>query len=248
MMRGLRSFGEPVDALVVGANGGLGRAFVGALLEDDGVRSVHAWSRSAIARDHAKLAARRLETYDEAEVAGAVAQIERLSLVIVATGVLHDPASGLSPEKSSRAISANAMAESFHINAILPAVVAKHTLGRLPRRGKALFCALSARVGSIADNRMGGWYSYRASKAALNQIITCLSIEIGRTHPEAVCIGLHPGTVDTGLSKPFQSSLASGHRLFAPAEAVSHLLHVIDGASPERSGAVLAWDGTAVPA
>ena len=117
----------------------------------------------------------------------------------------------------------------------------------MTREGKAVFAAISARVGSISDNQLGGWYGYRASKAALNMMIRCLAIEVGRNRKETLCIGLHPGTVDTGLSKPFQGGVAED-RLFAPEIAAGHLLRVVDKASAADSGKVFAWDGQEIPA
>ena len=110
-----------------------------------------------------------------------------------------------------------------------------------------MFAAISARVGSISDNRLGGWYSYRASKAALNMLLKTAAIELGRTRKELVVLGLHPGTVDTGLSKPFQSNVSEG-KLFTPEQSAQYLLEVIDGVTPEHSGSVLAWDAQTVPA
>jgi NAD(P)-dependent dehydrogenase (short-subunit alcohol dehydrogenase family) len=110
-----------------------------------------------------------------------------------------------------------------------------------------VFAAISARVGSISDNRLGGWYSYRASKAALNMLLKTAAIELGRTRKELVVLGLHPGTVDTGLSKPFQSNVSEG-KLFTPEQSARYLLEVIDGVTPEHSGSVLAWDAQTVPA
>ena len=241
----LESFPDPVDALVVGANGGLGRAFVDALIQCGNVRTVHAWSRRASLHRGQKLASRIVDVDDEAQLKAAVGGIDRLSLVVVATGVLHND-NGLGPEKTWRSIEPGHMAETFRVNAILPLLIAKHTLPLFPRKERALFCCLSARVGSISDNRLGGWYSYRASKAALNQSIRCLSIELRRTHPQAICIGMHPGTVDTALSRPFHKTLSAAHRLFAPKEAVGHMLRVVDGVTPDDSGSILAWDGSLI--
>ena len=109
-----------------------------------------------------------------------------------------------------------------------------------------LFAVLSARVGSIGDNRLGGWHGYRAAKAALNMLIRNFAIELRRSHPQAIIVGLHPGTVDTPLSAPFQRGVAPD-RLFTPATSAGHLLDVIDGLSPADSGGVFAWDGTAIP-
>jgi NAD(P)-dependent dehydrogenase (short-subunit alcohol dehydrogenase family) len=133
----------------------------------------------------------------------------------------------------------------FAVNAIGPALVAKHTLPLIPREDRAIFAALSARVGSISDNRLGGWYGYRASKAALNQLIRTLSIELARKRKQAICVGLHPGTVDSELSRPFQGAVADGQ--LSPSDlAAWRLMSVIDQLKPGDSGRLIAWDGTTV--
>ena len=134
----------------------------------------------------------------------------------------------------------------FRINAIGPALIAKHFLPLLAHNRKSVFAALSARVGSIEDNRLGGWYAYRASKAALNMMIRTLSVELARLNPSALCVGLHPGTVDTSLSKPYQGSVSDGG-LFSVEQSASHLLKVLNGLQPEHSGRVFAWDGKPIP-
>ena len=116
----------------------------------------------------------------------------------------------------------------------------------MPRDRRAVFTALSARVGSIGDNRLGGWHSYRASKAALNMILRNLAVELGRTHPQAVVAGLHPGTVDTGLSAPFQKGVKP-EKLFTADHSAERLLAVVDGLTPADSGGVYAWDGARIP-
>ena len=138
------------------------------------------------------------------------------------------------------------MAQSFAVNAIGPALLAKHFLGGLATGDKAVFAALSARVGSIEDNRLGGWYSYRATKAALHMLVRTCAIELARRNPTALCVALHPGTVDTALSRPFQSSVPDG-RLFKPRQAAEHLLHVIDSLDASASGRAFAWDGQSLP-
>jgi NAD(P)-dependent dehydrogenase (short-subunit alcohol dehydrogenase family) len=158
---------------------------------------------------------------------------------------LHDGA-GLQPEKSWRALTAPSLAESFAVNAIGPALLAKHFLPRLATGQKSVFAALSARVGSIEDNRLGGWYSYRATKAALHMLIRTLAIELARRNPTALCVAVHPGTVDTALSVPFQSRVPDG-RLFKPRQAAEHLLHVIDGLDSSATGNAFAWDGQRLP-
>ncbi len=134
----------------------------------------------------------------------------------------------------------------MRVNAIGPALVAKHLLPLLPRDGRSVFAALSARVGSIGDNRLGGWHGYRASKAALNMLLRCLHVELVRTRPEALCVGLHPGTVDTPLSRPFQRGVPEG-RLFTPEDAAARLLAVLDGLRAEHGGCVLDHAGVVVP-
>jgi NAD(P)-dependent dehydrogenase (short-subunit alcohol dehydrogenase family) len=138
------------------------------------------------------------------------------------------------------------MANVYAANAIGPALIAKHCLPRLPRDRRAVFAVLSARVGSIGDNRLGGWHSYRASKAALNMLVRNFAIELERSNPRAVVAALHPGTVDSRLSAPFQRRVAPG-RLFSPDQAAGHLLAVIDKLTPADSGGLFAWNGERLP-
>ena len=149
---------------------------------------------------------------------------------------------GIAPEKTMRAMSHDGFTQSFMSNTIGPAMSAQALLPLLRRDQKSVFTALSARVGSISDNRLGGWYAYRAAKAALNMVIKTLAIEYGRRFPEAIIAGLHPGTVDTALSKPFQSNVPEG-KLFTPEFCAQRLIEVIDGLVPEDSGGLFAWDG-----
>jgi NAD(P)-dependent dehydrogenase (short-subunit alcohol dehydrogenase family) len=235
------SFETLFDAVVIGASGGIGAAVVRQLEAHPAISSVLALSRSSPAG--------RIDLTDEssiAEAAGQAAQLPNLRLVFVATGLLHDDY-GLQPEKALRALDPAAMARNFAVNATGPALVLKHFAPLLPRRGKSVFAAISARVGSISDNRLGGWYSYRASKAALNMMLKTAAIELGRTRKELVVLGLHPGTVDTGLSKPFQSNVGEG-RLFTPDQSARSMLEVIGKAGPQLTGSVIAWDGQVVPA
>jgi len=243
-MAALTSFGRPVRALVVGANGAIGGALVDLLADYDEVEHVIACARTAPACASPKVAAQAMDILDEDSIAAALSGVARIDLAIVATGRLHQ-AGGLQPEKSWRALDKARLLESFAVNAIGPALVAKHVLPLMPREGKAVFAALSARVGSISDNHLGGWYGYRASKAALNQLIRTLSLELARQRPQAVCIGLHPGTVDSGLSRPFQSGVSEG-KLFTPKTSAQHLLDVIDAVDATRSGDLNAWDGRTI--
>lgn len=223
-------------AVVIGASGGIGAAVADRLEADAGFSVVHRLSRSGTGFD--------LE--DEASIAGAAATVAAgptPTLTFVATGVLHH---GHEPERSYRTMTAEHLVRDYRINTVGPALVAKHFAPLMPRDRRAVFAALSARVGSIGDNRLGGWHSYRASKAALNMILKNLAIELGRTHREAVVAGLHPGTVDTALSTPFQKGV-SPERLFTPARSAEAMLAVLDGLTPADSGGVFAWDGARVP-
>ena len=238
------SFDEPINVLVVGANGGLGRAFVHALSKSSSVNKLHAWARSDFVGMDSRVCLRVFDLHDEEAIIRACGSLDEVQLIIVATGVLHR-ADGLLPEKSYKAVQVADMLDVFKINVALPALIAKHTLPLLPRRDRAAFCCLSARVGSISDNHLGGWYSYRASKAALNQYIKTLSVEMKRTHPSAFCVGLHPGTVRTELSRPFSRAAKLG-QVFSPEQSVANLMKVIDGVTPDQSGSLLAWDGSEI--
>jgi NAD(P)-dependent dehydrogenase (short-subunit alcohol dehydrogenase family) len=235
----MNSFPPDGVAVVIGASGGVGGALVAQLSGDPAFASVFALARSFA--DGA-----RIDITDEASIATAAATLGGpLRLVIVATGALQGPGFP-QPEKTYRALDAVALTESFRLNTVGPALVAKHLLPLMAPRGKTVFAALSARVGSIGDNRAGGWHAYRASKAALNMVLRNLAIETGRRNPDAICVGLHPGTVDTGLSRPFQRGVADG-KLFTPETSARHLLAVIDGLTAADSGNVLAWDGQTIP-
>lgn len=235
-------------AVVVGASGGVGQALAHLLLDHSAAGSVFTTARKLRDGVSPREQVGVLDLTDENSIAAAAeaaSALGELRLVLVATGVLHE-ASGLTPEKSWRALDGAQLARYMQINAIGPALLAKHFLPHFPRRGRAVFAALSARVGSISDNRLGGWYGYRASKAALNMLVRTLALELGRRAPEAVCVGLHPGTVDTGLSRPFQSAVAEG-RLFSPVQSAGYLLQVIDKLTPADSGKLFAWDGAEIP-
>ena len=209
-------------AVVVGASGGIGAALVTALLADQALGRVFAISRSLNPGIDGRLTRLRADVTEEASLAQAAAELTGpVRLVIVATGTLHDGAR--QPEKTYRAIDATALLESYRVNAVGPALVAKHMLPLLDPTRRSVFAALSARVGSIGDNRAGGWHAYRASKAALNMIIRNLAIETARRAPETLCIGLHPGTVDTALSQPFQRNVAPD-KLFTAAYSAACLL------------------------
>ncbi|WP_022686455.1 SDR family NAD(P)-dependent oxidoreductase [Sphingomonas phyllosphaerae] len=214
-------------AVVIGTGGGIGAALADALEEEE--------------NDVVRLARADLDLTDEPGIAAAAAKVAKADMVVVATGLLHDTDHG--PEKALRDLDPVWLARQYAVNAIGPALVAKHFLPIMPRTGRSVFAALSARVGSISDNRLGGWYGYRASKAALNQLIRTLAVEDKRRNDRGIVVALHPGTVDTRLSKPFQQS---GRDLFQPGRAAVQLLDVLDALKPGDSGKLFAWDGTEI--
>ena len=226
-------------AVVIGATGGIGAALADAIEEEGAFDRVWRFGRSLGLDAH-------LDLTDEASIAAAAARVASgpaPTLVIVATGLLHRAAA--EPEKSMRELDPAWMAELFAVNATGPALVAKHFLPLLPKTGRCVFAVLSARVGSIADNKLGGWYGYRASKAALNQLVRTLAIEEKRRNDRSIVVALHPGTVDTALSRPFQANVRSD-QLFAPDRAAVQLLDVIDGLKAPDSGKHFAWDGAEI--
>lgn len=234
----MNSFTAPSSAAVIGASGGIGAALLRQLNRSPNFDRVFAFSR----REHA--GATRIDVTDEDSVRAAAETIDvPLDLVIVATGVLYTEQ--FLPEKTMRQVDADAMLEVLAVNTVGPVLVAKHFLPRLRKDGKSVFAALSARVGSIGDNRLGGWLSYRSSKAALNMALRTLAIEHRRSRPQSAVVGLHPGTVDTDLSSPFQRGVPEG-KLFTPDYSAEQLLGVIDELSPEDSGSVFAWDGARI--
>jgi len=232
----LGSFEPGAVAVVFGAGGGIGGALVDAIRCAARFERVLAFGRRT---------SPSIDLLDEASLAGAAAFATdqgALRLVIDATGFLHDERQA--PEKSWRQLDAANLARSFALNAIGPALIMKHVLPRLPRSGKVVFATLSARVGSIGDNRLGGWYSYRASKAALNQLVRTAAVELTRQCPDALCIALHPGTVATALSAPFATTGLEVHR---PEAAALHLLAVIDRLTAADTGGFFDWRGHPVP-
>ena len=243
----LTSFQPGANVAVIGASGGIGAAFCRALAGSESVGVVHALARSRTEFPNAAIRPSILDMLDEASLAQAAERVSAdgpLDLVIVATGILHRDE--LQPEKALRDIDGEAMLDVLRVNTVGPALAAKHFLPLMRRRGKSVFAALSARVGSIDDNRLGGWVSYRASKAALNQTMKTLAIEHARRRPDGVVASLHPGTVATNLSEPFSSRVPPA-KLFKPEIAAAHLLRVIDGLTETDSGGFFAWDGSSIP-
>ena len=233
----MNSFPAGGIAVVIGASGGIGRAIAEALENSGHFAEVVRLSRSGMPA---------LDVTSEPSIAEAAADVAArggaLRLVFDATGFLHDE--DFQPEKSWTQIDPEHMRKSFATNAIGPALLMKHFLPLLATDGRAVFATLSAKVGSIGDNELGGWYAYRAAKAALNQLVKTASVELKRRKPQAICVALHPGTVATGLTGPFDKT---GLDVQAPADAAAFLLTAIDGLQPADSGGFLDRFGQKLP-
>ena len=233
----MTSFGTGGLAVVIGASGGIGRAIADRLESGSNFANVLRLSRSGDPS---------LDLTDEQTIIRAAADVKStglpLRLVFNAAGVLHD--GDLVPEKTFRDIDPTHLQRCFAVNATGPMLLMKHLLPLLSADGKSVFATLSAKVGSIGDNSLGGWYAYRASKAALNQFVKTAAIELKRRRPKAVCVALHPGTVDTGLSSPFSKS---GLEVQTPDTAARDLLAAIDAFTPEQSGGFFDRFGQPLP-
>ncbi|MBF8779119.1 SDR family NAD(P)-dependent oxidoreductase [Pseudomonas fulva] len=240
------------NVLVCGASQGIGLALCAALLARDDVARLCAVSRQArgspalatLASQHGERLLRvDCDARDERALAALGRQVghlcQHLHLVISSVGALHHD--GTRPEKSLAQLDLASLQASFLSNAVAPVLLLKHLLPFL-RTHPATFAALSARVGSIGDNRLGGWYGYRASKAALNQLLRTASIELRRLNPASTVLALHPGTTATRLSEPFQGNVPAG-RLFEPAHAAQRLLQLVEQRGPAHSGTFWGWDG-----
>jgi NAD(P)-dependent dehydrogenase (short-subunit alcohol dehydrogenase family) len=254
----LTSFPAGSQALVQGASRGIGIEFVRQLLAQPAVGRVFAGCRApdradalvALAASEPRLQVVPLDVTDELSIAQAAATVasttDRLHLVVNCAGLLHGGAAALAPEKRLAEVCPEALAASFAVNAFGPLLVAKHFERLLAHRERAVFASLSARVGSIGDNHLGGWYAYRGAKAAQNMFTRTLAIEWARSRRNVTCVALHPGTTDTGLSRPFQANVAPG-KLFSPERTVRQLLEVIDRLTPADTGRYYAWDGSEIP-
>lgn len=253
----LTRFQRPVTALVAGASRGIGLAFVERLAQERELRRIWAGCRrpdeapelQALARRDERVRLVGLDVTHEDSLAAAARSItmeaEPLDMVINCAGVLHQD-QGLQPERRLSEVRADWLLQSFAINGAGPLLLAKHLEPLLPRRERVVFASLSARVGSISDNRLGGWYAYRGAKAAQNMFLKTLSIELARRARGIVCVALHPGTTRTGLSQPFSGGVPAG-KLFSAAQAAAQLLRLIDNLDSSDNGGFYAWNGEKVP-
>lgn len=253
----LRRFERPVTALVAGASRGIGLACVERLAQERAVRRIWAGCRrpeaahelQALAQRDARIRLVGLDLTQEARLAAAARAValeaEPLDLVINCAGVLHED-QGLQPERRLSEVRADWLLQSFKVNGAGPLLLAKHLEALLPRRERAVFASLSARVGSISDNRLGGWYAYRGSKAAQNMFLKTLSIELARRARGIICVALHPGTTRTDLSQPFRGGVPA-EKLFSAGHAAEQLLRVIDNLDSSDNGGFYAWNGEKIP-
>jgi len=234
-----------MNIVIAGGSGGIGGAFVEVLARRPGVDKIIATSnRHSSALDHPKVTWHRLDLTDEDAIGDWAAEVDEIDWLINAAGILHTRVQG--PEKSIRQVDPAFFLENMSINALPPLLLAKHLHGKFRHGRPAVFATVSAKVGSIEDNRLGGWFSYRASKAALNMGIKTLAIEWRRTLPNVAVVALHPGTTDTALSKPFQRHVPHG-QLFTPEYSVNCMLSVLENLKPAHSGDFLAFDGERLP-
>ena len=243
-------FMDPIRAVIIGGNGGVGREFVQQLQSSDQVESIVATHRKAIPVEfeHPKVTWVPVDVRKEESIEDLAKQLKETgtkpNLIINCIGILHTSEFG--PEKTWRHLNAQTMHDVFAINAFAVGLLGKHLIPLIPRQGRSIFASLSARVGSIADNRLGGWYSYRASKTAHNMFVKTLSIEAWRKHPELAIVSLHPGTVDTALSEPFTARY-DPKKLFTATRCVNELSTVITDLTAKDTGGFFAWDGQAIP-
>jgi NAD(P)-dependent dehydrogenase (short-subunit alcohol dehydrogenase family) len=240
------------SALIVGAGQGIGLEFVRQFLHGDRIDRLYATYRNPeselLTIVDPRLRCFAMDITVESQIETVIqfikAETTALHYVINCVGILHEGT--MQPEKSLRSLNADQLAYYFQVNSIGAVLLAKHVQSLLKHRDRAILATISAKVGSIGDNHLGGWYGYRASKAALNMFMRSTAIEFKRTCPRAIVVTLHPGTTDTQLSRPFQRNVPP-EKLFAVERTVRQLLSVIDGLQESDSGEFFSWDGSRLP-
>ncbi len=256
-MQKINYISEPSNIFIIGASQGIGLGFVKQILQDNQVNKVYATYRNSetasellnlAANNSNKLICLKMDITDESSIIQGIKAIssetQKIHLVIYCVGMLHQGA--LQPEKSLRQINSENLINYFQVNSIGAVLLAKHLMPLLRHKEGSIFASISAKVGSIGDNRLGGWYGYRASKAALNMFLKTISIEYSRRCPKTIVVALHPGTTDTRLSQPFQKNVPP-EKLFSVEKTVNLLLEVMAGLKLADSGEFFSWDGSRLP-
>ena len=231
---------------IIGASGTIGEAFLEHFLNSSETEKLYLFSRSEVSNQDARIIHQYIDIEDEGSIekaANTIPNHESLDYIIVSTGILHTD--NILPEKSIKDLSYAKFSKIYAVNTIGPALIGKHFIHKLSRNSRSIFAVLSARVGSISDNILGGWYSYRCSKAALNMLIKNFSIEARRKNPSLIAVGLHPGTVESSLSKPFSSNIRSD-KIFSPEYSVTKMVRVLENLTYDDSGKLFAWDGSII--
>jgi NAD(P)-dependent dehydrogenase (short-subunit alcohol dehydrogenase family) len=238
----------PLTAVIAGASGAIGQALLTQLLSRHNVQRVYVVQRSAAQFKDPRVVVVQCDITNEDDLRAVGSRLKAdavsVNCLINATGFLHG--NDIRPEKALSQLNAASLQANFGVNAFAPILLLQAVLPSISKQNPAWIVSLSARVGSIEDNGLGGWYSYRAAKAAQNQLFKTASIELKRSHPLATCLQLHPGTVDSGLSKPFQSAVKAD-KLFTPQQSAAYLLSVIANKSPADTGTFWDWNNTVIP-
>lgn len=238
----------PKNIAILGGSSAIGNAVTQLLSQHYPEAQIHCFSRGFTDSQTGSIRTYKIDWQKEDSLKAAAEKATTdtpLDFVFVANGILCQE--DIMPEKSLRDLSFHKFNKIFEVNTIIPAMIAKYFIPVLNKKSRSIFAVLSARVGSISDNRLGGWYAYRASKTALNMILKNAAIETARNNKQAIIVGLHPGTVDTNLSRPFQSNVPK-EKLFTPEYSAQCLLSVLNDVTTHHTGKVFAWDGIEVPA
>ncbi len=249
--------GELQNVLIVGGSGGIGYGFVEKLINSPEISHLYATYRQSEKGEKLfnlqqqypdKLSCLKVDVTNENDIINGLSQIQsqtpQLHLVINCVGILHED--NLQPEKSLKHIDYDNLIRYFQVNTIPSVLLAKYLVPLFKHQDRAIFAVISAKVGSIEDNRLGGWYGYRASKASLNMLLKNIAIEYSRTRKNAIVVALHPGTTDTELSKPFQKNVPP-EKLFSIERCTTQLLNIINNLKREDNGKFFSWDGTYLP-
>jgi NAD(P)-dependent dehydrogenase (short-subunit alcohol dehydrogenase family) len=230
---------------IIGSSGAIGNAFVEHYLKDNSIQNIFTFSRNAADHSSKKVSSYKMDVESQESIQKAAEQIKDhiIDRVIIASGILHTESFG--PEKSIKDLNYETFAKVYSINTIGPALIGRYFIPLLNKNEKSVIAFLSARVGSISDNKLGGWYSYRSSKTALNQIVKNFSIELKRSNKNAIVLALQPGTVESNFSEPFKKNV-SKEKLFSPKYSVELLSKVIESSSEEDSGNLISYDGDTI--